>query len=87
MLVEAYLNQLERRRLSGVAASIRRNYAGTQSQTLVRRSLQLLDVHLPELTTINRLRQSFRVAAVDVENLLSSKAMQPRGSVNPVKLL
>jgi hypothetical protein len=37
MLVEAYLDQLDRRRLSGVAASIRRNYAGTQSQTLVRR--------------------------------------------------
>lgn len=37
MLVEAYLDQLDRRRLSGVAASIRRNYKGTQSQTLVSR--------------------------------------------------
>lgn len=35
MLVETYLDQLDRRRLSGVAAAIRRDYKGTKSQTLV----------------------------------------------------
>ena len=45
MLVEAYLEQLERRRLSGVAASIRQSYAGTRSQTLVRDMAHFHDAH------------------------------------------
>lgn len=42
MLVETYLDQLDRRRLSGVAAAIRRDYKGTRSQTLVSASLPFL---------------------------------------------
>jgi hypothetical protein len=86
MLVEAYLDQLDRRRLSGVAASIRRNYAGTQSQTLVRRFVLPKLFALTQANLYSR-RRSFKAAAVDVVNLLNSRVIPQLGSANLVKLL